>query len=194
MNNKVKYLINEDFNNFIKLVNLGIIDKDYATDAVIETHDAHYIYSFARKIKGADIKRLENAIIKAKEVYKITKIPTIADDSGLEITALNNFPGVLTNPLLKMMEGKTDRTCYFVCSFAYFDGINLETSEYRLKGTIADSEKIGNGFGFDSIFLYNGKYLSEMTLTEKNQISPRRIALEKLKESENLQKNVDFRS
>ncbi len=151
---------------------------------------------------------LENAIIKAKETYRLTKIPTIADDSGLEITILNNFPGVLTNrflgsnksdgeknqALLKMMEGKTDRTCYFVCSFAYFDGINLETSEYRLKGTIANSEKLGNGFGFDSIFLYKGKYLSEMTLEEKNQISPRRIALEKLKESKKLQKNVDFRS
>ncbi len=151
---------------------------------------------------------LENAIIKAKEVYKITKIPTIADDSGLEITALNNFPGVLTNrflgsnksdseknqALLKMMEGKKDRTCYFVCSFAYFDGINLETSEYRLNGMVANSEKIGNGFGFDSIFLYNGKYLSEMTLKEKNQISPRRFALEKLKESKKMQKNVDFRS
>ena len=150
---------------------------------------------------------LENAIIKAKEVYKITKVPTLADDSGLEIPILNNFPGVLTNrflgsnktdseknqALLKMMEGKTDRTCYFVCSFAYFDGINLETSEYRLKGVIANSEKIGNGFGFDSIFLYNGKYLSEMTIEEKNQISPRRFALEKLKESKKMQKNVDFR-
>ena len=150
---------------------------------------------------------LENAIIKAKETYKITSIPTLADDSGLEISALNNFPGVLTNrflgsnksdseknqALLKMMEGKRDRTCYFVCSFAYFDGINLETSEYRLEGTIANSEKIGNGFGFDSIFLYNGKYLSEMTIEEKNQISPRRIALEKLKESKKIKKNVDFR-
>ena len=40
---------------------------------------------------------IENAILKAKEVYKLTNIPTIADDSGLEILSLNGFPGVLTN-------------------------------------------------------------------------------------------------
>lgn len=149
---------------------------------------------------------LENAIIKAKEVYKHTLIPTISDDSGLEIVSLNNFPGVKTHRFLKgtdndrnkkileMMENIKDRTCYFVCAIAYFDGINLETFEYRLKGTIAKTIKEDNGFGFDSIFLYKGKYLSEMTLEEKNKISPRKNALLKLKNSNFFQKNVDFKS
>ena len=148
---------------------------------------------------------LENAIIKAKEIYKNTSIPTISDDSGLEIVSLNNFPGVKTHrflkgsdldrnkAILKMMENIKDRTCYFVCSIAYFNGIDLETFEYRLKGTIAKCIKEGNGFGFDSIFLYKGKYLSEMTLEEKNKISPRKKALLKLKKSKNFKKNVDFK-
>ena len=148
-----------------------------------------------RKIEVKEIGEtfMDNAILKAKEIYKLTNIPTIADDSGLEIPSLNGFPGVMTNrflgpnktdseknqAILKMIKGK-NRTCYFVCSVAYFDGINLETSEYRLEGMIAESEKIGNGFGFDSIFLYKGKYLSDMTLEEKNLISPRRNAILKL--------------
>ena len=149
---------------------------------------------------------LENAILKAKEVYKITNIPTIADDSGLEIEALNNFPGILTHrflgenktdhernqAILEMMKDKNDRTCYFTCSVAYFDGINLITNEYRLKGEIAKDEKIGQGFGFDSIFLYNNKYLSDMSIEEKNKISPRKFALLKLKDDKKFKKNVDL--
>ena len=66
----------------------------------------------------------ENAIIKAKEIYELTKIPTIAEDSGLEIPILNGFPGVKTNrflgsnktdsdrnqKILEMMQDKNDRT------------------------------------------------------------------------------------
>ena len=90
------------------------------------------------------------------------------------------------------MEKKKNRTCYFTCSVAYYDGINLITSEYRLKGTLATSEHLNNGFGFDSIFLYNGKYLSDMSLKEKNEISPRRMALLKLMKSKKFKKNVDL--
>lgn len=147
---------------------------------------------------------LENACIKAKEIYKITNTPTIADDSGLEIEVLNGFPGINTHRFLKgsdsdrnqeilrLMNNKKNRTCYFNCSIAYYDGINLITSEYRLKGEIAKEEKINQGFGFDSIFLYNGKYLSDMTINEKNEINPRKKALLKLLDNKNFQKNIDF--
>ncbi len=147
-----------------------------------------------------------NAILKAKEVYKKTGIPTLADDSGLEIVALNGFPGVLTNRFLgenksdhernqviiDIMKKKKNRSCYFTCSMAYYDGINLIVSEYRLKGEIAETEHINNGFGFDSIFLYKGIYLSDMTIEEKNAISPRRNALIKLMNKKKFQKNVDL--
>ena len=147
---------------------------------------------------------LENAIIKAQVVYKKTGIPTIADDSGLEITCLNGFPGVKTHrfidgsdsernqEILRLLKNQKDRTCYFTSAIVYFDGLNLITKEYKLKGNIALKEHINNGFGFDSIFLYKGKYLSDMSLTEKNKISPRKKALEKLKLDKNFQKSIDL--
>ena len=146
----------------------------------------------------------ENASIKAKTIYNLTKIPTIADDSGLEIIALNGFPGINTHrffkgsdsdrnqEILRLMKNKKNRTCYFTCCMAYYNGISLITSEYHLKGNIALKENINNGFGFDSIFLYKGKYLSNMNLIEKNKVNPRRFALEKLKQNKKFQKNVDF--
>jgi len=147
----------------------------------------------------------ENAIIKAKETYKITKMPVIAEDSGLEIDALNGFPGINTHrfqegtdndrnqALLKMMKDKTNRTCYFTSCFAYYNGKDLITSEYKLKGKIAKRENIKYGFGFDNIFLYKNKFLSNMTIDEKNAISPRKFALEKLIVDRNFKKNIDFK-
>lgn len=148
---------------------------------------------------------MENAILKACEVYKQTGIPTIADDSGLEIEVLNGFPGVLTHrflgdnktdsnrnqAILEMMKNKNNRTCYFTCCIAYYDGINLITKEYRLKGLVAKYEHINNGFGFDSIFLYENKFLSDMTILEKNEVSPRKIALTMLVSDKNFQKNYE---
>lgn len=146
----------------------------------------------------------ENAIIKAKEVYELTKIPTIAEDSGLEISVLDGFPGVKTNrflgnnktdsdrnqKILEMMQDKNDRTCYFISCFAYYDGKNLQTFLSSLKGTIAYEEHINMGFGFDSIFLYNNEYLSNMSIDDKNKISPRTESLKKLQDF--LQKNIDL--
>lgn len=137
----------------------------------------------------------ENAILKAKEIYEKTKVPTLADDSGLTIGALNGFPGVFTNrflglkassqdrnqDILRRMEGIRNRECYFEVALAYYDGVNLIVKEAKLAGEISYYEHLNQGFGFDSIFLYKGKFLSDMTLNEKNRISPRRIALEKLK-------------
>ena len=149
---------------------------------------------------------LENAILKAKKIYNETKIPTLADDSGLVIPSLKGFPGVLTHrhlegsdsnrnqEILKRMKDKEDRTCYFVCAIAFFDGINLITSENKLKGSVAKSEKINQGFGFDSIFLYKNRYLSDMTINEKNEISPRKFALLSLKNDKNFQKVIDFKN
>lgn len=134
---------------------------------------------------------LENAILKAQEIYKLTNTPALADDSGLEIDALNGFPGVLTHrflgenktdsernqEILRLIKDKKNRTCYFTSAIAFYDGINLITKEYRLKGEISEYEHINNGFGFDSIFLYNGIFLSDMTIDLKNSISPRKMAL-----------------
>ena len=69
---------------------------------------------------------------------------------------------------------------------------NYELRSVYLKGEISKFEHINKGFGFDSIFLYNGKFLSDMTLDEKNQISPRQIALTSLAKDKIFQKNLDL--
>ena len=140
----------------------------------------------------------ENALKKAKEVFKATNIPSIADDSGLCIDALNGFPGINTarflgesasdedrnNYILEKMKDKkeSERTAEVVCSIAYVDCKNEFIVEGVIKGKIPYQKRGNNGFGFDPIFeLENGKTLAELEEYEKNNISSRKIALEKLK-------------
>ena len=140
----------------------------------------------------------ENSIKKAKEVFKVTNIPCISDDSGLCIDVLDGWPGIKTARFLgdeasdkdrndyilnKMIDKISDeRTAKFVCDIAYVDDKNVIITEGIIKGKIAKEERGNNGFGFDSIFeLENKKTLSELTNEEKNAISSRKIALEKLK-------------
>ena len=140
----------------------------------------------------------ENAIKKAKEVFKVTNIPCISDDSGLCIDVLDGWPGIKTARFLgdeasdkdrndyilnKMIDKIGDeRTVKFVCDIAYVDDKNVIVTEGVIKGKIAKEERGNNGFGFDSIFeLDNKKTLSELTNEEKNALSSRKIALEKLK-------------
>ncbi len=140
----------------------------------------------------------ENSIKKAKEVFKVTNIPCISDDSGLCIDVLDGWPGIKTARFLgddasdkdrndyilnKMIDKISDeRTAKFVCDIAYVDDKNVIVTEGIIKGKIAKEERGNNGFGFDSIFeLDNKKTLSELTNEEKNALSSRKIALEKLK-------------
>ena len=140
----------------------------------------------------------ENAIKKAKEVFKVTNIPCISDDSGLCIDVLDGWPGIKTARFLgdeasdkdrndyilnKMIDKISDeRTAKFVCDIAYVNDKNVIVTEGIIKEKIAKEERGNNGFGFDSIFeLDNKKTLSELTNEEKNTLSSRKIALEKLK-------------
>lgn len=140
----------------------------------------------------------ENALKKAKEVFKITNIPSIADDSGLCIDVLNDWPGVKTarflgdaasqedrnNYILEQMKDKDGekRNAKVICAIAYIDGQNEFVVEGVIKGKIPKKPRGNNGFGFDCIFeLDNGKTLAELTNEEKNEISSRKIALDKLK-------------
>lgn len=139
-----------------------------------------------------------NALKKATEIYKITGIPTIADDSGLCIDALNSWPGVLTHRFLG--ENKTDkeRNCYIlekmkqinvktrvahaVCCLVYYDGTNTIIGEGVLHGKISNTRRGQNGFGFDEIFeLNNNRTLAELTEEEKNTTSARYLAIIDLK-------------
>ncbi len=141
----------------------------------------------------------ENALKKARAIYNLTKKPCVADDSGICIKELNGFPGVKTarflgenatprernEYLIKQLENvpKERRTVEFITCIAYINK-NGEEKVYKgiLQGYIAQKPHGNNGFGFDEIFeLEDGRTLAELSSEEKNKISSRRIALEKLK-------------
>lgn len=135
-----------------------------------------------------------NALKKAKEIYEIAKEPVIADDSGLCIESLNNWPGVLTHrfidgtdedrcrEIIRRMENIKNRNCSFITNIVYYDGANIYSEEGILNGTISYELKGENGFGFDPIFmLNNNKTLAEVTSEYKNSISARGHALKKIK-------------
>ncbi len=134
----------------------------------------------------------ENAHKKAKKIFELTSIPTIADDSGLEILGLNRWPNINTHRIsdddyernkifLEKTKDLSDKRIEAVCTLVYVDHENIVSATGILKGTITDKIYEGNGFGFDKIFrLSNGKVISELTNDEKNEISARKMAAEKL--------------
>ena len=138
----------------------------------------------------------ENALIKAKAVQQFTTMPIISDDSGLEIAALNNEPGLHSaryaeslgghdnaiKEILKRLEGKKDRSARFVCDIVL---LNVE-KEPRLfegvaPGTIANQKMGEGGFGYDPIFISKetGECFALMQ-DNKNAVSHRAKALNKL--------------
>jgi len=132
---------------------------------------------------------LENALLKAKTFYDRFHIPTIADDSGLEVEALGMRPGVHSQRyspsgtdddnlrlLLKELAGVSHRNARFVCEMVLYrspDSILNFTG--TLEGTITKTIIQKNGFGYDPVFYIPslGKRLSECSLVEKNAISHR---------------------
>ena len=159
------------------------------------------IYSLKDKFITVDVIEdqdtfLGNALKKAKEIYELTGEITIADDSGLCINALDNFPGVMTHRflgdeatdidrneyLINKLNGFDDRSAKVVCNIVYYDGDKFLVGEGILDGVISNSRRGTNGFGFDDIFeLPNGKTLAELEPDEKNLVSARYLALNDLK-------------
>ncbi len=141
----------------------------------------------------------ENAFIKAKYYYELFKIPTVADDSGLEVEALNNEPGLFSaryascnnhnaqdsknrQKLLLKMANITNRKAHFVCATCYYDGLKKVVTNGITEGKILLAEIGHNGFGYDAIFFSDelNKPLALATNFEKDSISHRGKALTKL--------------
>ena len=142
---------------------------------------------------------LENALLKAKEIYKIAKIPTISDDSGLMVDALGGEPGVYSaryagepsddnknmDKLLAKLKGEPNRTARFKSVIAaVFSEDDILVSEGECEGVIIDEKRGDNGFGYDPIFYVEAleKTFAEMTDSEKNSLSHRGNAIRNLKE------------
>lgn len=149
---------------------------------------------------GATFK--ENALIKAREICRLTSLPALSDDSGLCVNALGGAPGVYsarysgkdsadnTALLLKNLEkaaeaGNSDRSAHFSCCVAlvFSDGREL-TAEGRTFGSITLSPEGEGGFGYDPVFFSPelGKTFAQASEEEKNSVSHRGRALAALKE------------
>lgn len=141
-----------------------------------------------------------NAIIKAMTLGKKTGLLTLAEDSGLQVDALDGRPGVYSAryapgtdadrnaKLLGVLNGISEekRTARFRIVVAIYNPENdkIRTCEGVYEGRITFEPKGNNGFGYDPIFfdLQFGKTYAELTLEEKNSVSHRGIALRKAKE------------
>lgn len=142
----------------------------------------------------------ENALIKARAVAAHTDAIVMADDSGLEVDALNKEPGVYSArylgedtpysiknaEIIKRLEGLegVQRSARFVCAIAaVFPDKSEVTTRATIEGQIGFEEKGTNGFGYDPIFYVPefGKTTAELTEEEKNQVSHRGKALELMK-------------
>lgn len=133
-----------------------------------------------------------NALLKARAVAAATGLPALADDTGLEVAALDGEPGVHTarfagpeasykdnvEKMLAVLDGVQDRRATFrsVVAIVWPSGSEL-TAEGRLEGTIAGRARGSFGFGYDPIFEVAGSTLGELGAEAKAAMSHRALAL-----------------
>ena len=138
----------------------------------------------------------ENATVKSKTIFELTGINCFSEDTGLEVFSLNGEPGVKSaryageeksfnaniEKLLINLAGKTNREARFRTVISLI----INGAEYMFEGVcnghITTERKGGNGFGYDPVFIPQGKKttFAEMSLDEKAALSHRAIATEKL--------------
>ncbi len=142
----------------------------------------------------------DNALIKAREGHKRTGLPTVADDSGLTVDALNGMPGVLSarwagshgddeanlRLVLDQLGDVPDERlgAAFVCAVAYVDDDGEILTDGKMSGRIVREPRGSNGFGYDPIFVPDGhdRTSAELSVSEKDAISHRGQSLRALAE------------
>lgn len=138
----------------------------------------------------------ENALQKALVIFEHAKLPCFADDTGLEVEALNGAPGVYSARyagdqrrsednialLLERLSGLHHRRARFRTVIALVGVHGVHTFEGMVSGSITLGRKGASGFGYDPVFLPDGssRTLAEMSLDEKNALSHRGHAVRKL--------------
>jgi XTP/dITP diphosphohydrolase len=136
----------------------------------------------------------ENAMAKARYFHERTRMPVVADDSGLEIEALGRRPGVRSKRwsgrtdlsgqalddannalLVQSLRGVADRRARYVCVAAYVDGNNSLLRRGEAPGVIVDEARGAGGFGYDPHFVLAGagRTFAELSISEKEQLSHR---------------------
>ena len=177
-NNRNKFKeIEHKIGDFIQLINLNELGFK---DELPETH----------------LTLEENAAEKAFFIYQRFQLNCFADDTGLEIEALSGNPGVLSaryagmescsenniKKVLRELKGIRNREAHFRTVIALVQDGKLFTFEGRISGVILEKKWGTDGFGYDPIFKPNGfkRTFAEMSLEEKNRISHRTMAVNKL--------------
>lgn len=142
-----------------------------------------------------------NAIKKARDVFRLTGVPTLADDTGLEVRYLNDAPGVFSSrfagpaatyaqnvqKLLLLLRGVPPRRrgarFRTVLAFVPAEG-RVELAEGIVHGVILESPRGDGGFGYDPVFVPRGslRTYAEMEMEEKNRLSHRGLAMERMRE------------
>lgn len=137
----------------------------------------------------------DNALIKARALYDICKLPTVADDSGLCVDALDGAPGVYSarysggsdkdniNKLLTELRGKESRTAHFTSCIVYYDGNQIISTIGETHGHITEAESGDGGFGYDPVFFSDdlGETFGTASAADKNRVSHRARALAALR-------------
>lgn len=152
------------------------------------------------EIKETGVTFVENALLKAATVFEFTHILSIADDSGLEVDALNGAPGVRSarfsgnhhdysennRKLLETLESvpEEERGAQFRCVAAIVGEGFKEIMEGIVRGKIISELRGSEGFGYDPLFVPEGfdRTFAELGEEVKNKISHRALAFEKVKE------------
>jgi XTP/dITP diphosphohydrolase len=164
----------------------------------------------AREILGFEIERLDldlveiqsidvKEVVKDKALRAFDKIkkPVIVEDTGLFVNSWKGYPGALVKWMLKTVEvegfckkldGFGDRSSYAETVICYYDGVEFKFYTGRVEGLISDTPRGETNFGWDPIFIPKGydKTFAELGSSEKNKISMRKIAFEKLREELNI--------
>lgn len=172
---EVKHIIGERF-NIISLKELQCFDDIPETENTLEG----------------------NALLKARYIHQRFNCNCFADDTGLEIEALDGKPGVFSaryagehcsfedniNKILAELEGKTNRNAIFRTVIALIINDKEYLFEGNIKGKIIDSKKGISGFGYDPVFIPDGysETFAEMGNDLKNTISHRALATKQLNE------------
>jgi len=140
-----------------------------------------------------------NALLKANAVARATKLPSLGDDTGLEVGYLNGEPGVYSSrysgehatyasnvaKLIREMKGVPERRrgARFRCVLAFVvPGREPLTAEGICRGTILEDPRGSGGFGYDPLFLPRGyrQTLAEMDMSVKNTLSHRALAMQNM--------------
>jgi XTP/dITP diphosphohydrolase len=171
---------------------------------VMATRNEHKLREVRQILPGIEIQALDealgeppetgdtfeaNALEKARYVFARTGLPTIADDSGLEVAALGWAPGVRSKrwtpeatdranneKLVASLRGIENRRARYRCAMALVTAHGERTAEGTCWGTIALAPRGAGGFGYDPYFLpdaYPGRTMAEVTAEEKHRVSHR---------------------